>query len=284
MAETATPADVAKRIERAARLRWIPIADMAVAPLAQREMKQYRVDRIVSNFDLEQIGTPTVNLRDGSAYVIDGQHRVEALKAIGWADQSVQCWTYEGLSEAEEAEKFLKLNDTLAVSAFDRFKVGVQAGRVEECDVDRIVRAHGLRVAQDQGEGSISAPGTLLKVYRRCGPAVLSKTLKCVSLSYGDAGLSAEVIDGISLVLQRYGSELDPTKATERFSSARGGVYGLTNRAEQIRLRTGNQKAHCIAAAAVEIYNAGRGGKKLATWWREDGDEVTNVTAIGGAA
>lgn len=261
-----------KHVERAARLRWVPIDTMRVAPLAQRDMKQYRVDHIVSSFDLEQIGTPTVNIRDGLAFIIDGQHRIEALKAIGWGDQSVQCWTYDGLNEEEEAERFLKLNDTLAVSAFDRFKVGVQAGRVEESDVDRIVRAHGLRVSQDQGEGAISAPGTLLNVYRRCGARVLSQTLNVVSQSYGDAGLSAPVIHGIGLVLQRYGSELDTARAVERFSGTRGGVYGLTNRAETIRQRTGNAKSHCIAAAAVEIYNGGRGGKKLATWWREDGE------------
>lgn len=36
------------------------------------------------------------------------------------------------------------------------------------------------------------------------------------------------------------------------------------------RKQTGNAKGHCVAAAAVDINNRGRGGKKLPSWWRED--------------
>ncbi len=38
-------------------------------------------------------------------------------------------------------------------------------------------------------------------------------------------------------------------------------------KAENLRKSTGNMRAHCVAAAAVEINNGGRGGKKLADWW-----------------
>lgn len=277
MAETtATP----KHVERVARLRWVPIAEMAVTPTAQRELRPYRVAHLVSNFDPEQIGNPTVNHRDGVYYILDGHHRVEACKAIGWGDQSLQCWCYDGLTEAEEAETFLKLNDKLTVSTFDKFKVGVQAGRVAESDVDRIVRFHGLHVAQGASPGSVGCPGTLLKVYRTCGPGVLTRTLSVVSQSFGDAGLDQYLIEGVGLMLARYGQEIDTARAVEKFSAARGGLSGLMNRAQQIRNRTGNAKAHCVAAAAVEIYNAGRGGKKLASWWREDSElELIRETA-----
>lgn len=268
MADTTGP----KHVERVARLRWVPIADMAVTPTAQRELRPYRVSHLVSNFDPEQIGNPTVNHRDGVYYILDGHHRVEACKAIGWGDQSLQCWTYEGLTEAEEAETFLKLNDKLTVSTFDKFKVGVQAGRLAESDVDRIVRFHGLRVAQSEAPGSIGCPGTLLKVYKTCGPGILSRTLNIVTRSFGDTGLDRYVIEGVALMCQRYGQELDASKAVERFGGARGGMSGLLQRAHAIKERMGGQKPHCVAAAAVEIYNAGRGGKKLASWWREDSE------------
>jgi hypothetical protein len=51
-------------------------------------------------------------------------------------------------------------------------------------------------------------------------------------------------------------------------SSAHGGVKGLLNAAENLRNMTGNPKAHCVAAAAVNIVNRGRGGKKLPDWWK----------------
>lgn len=261
-----------KHVERVARLRWVPIAEMAVTPTAQRDLRTHRVAHLVSNFDPEQIGNPTVNHRDGVYYVVDGQHRIEAMKAVGWGDQAVQCWTYEGMSEAEEAESFLKLNDKLTVSTFDKFKVGVQAGRVAESDVDRIVRFHGLHIARGDAAGVVGCPGTLLKVYKMCGPGVLSRTLNVVSQGFGDVGLDAYVIEGVALMLARYGQEIDTVRAVERFGAARGGVAGLLNRAQTIRAKQGGQKAHCVAAAAVEIYNASRGGKKLASWWREDGE------------
>jgi len=37
-----------------------------------------------------------------------------------------------------------------------------------------------------------------------------------------------------------------------------------------LRNQTGNPKGHCVAAAAVDIYNGGRGGRKLPSWWRTD--------------
>lgn len=262
--------NASRRVERQARLQWVPLALMAVSPLAQREHNQARVDKLAANFDPEQVGTLTVNKRDGKFYVIDGNHRRLAMLEMGWGDQQVQCWTYDGLTEQEEAEKFLKLNDVLAVSAFARFRVGVQAGRERECDIDRIVRAADLRVTQDQVDGGISAVGTLVRIYERSGPKTLSRTLRMVRDAYGTAGLIAPVLDGIALVCGRYNGELEDQVAVLKLSKVHGGVNGLLGKAENLRRQTGQPKNHSVAAAAVEIINAGRGGKKLASWWRED--------------
>jgi hypothetical protein len=257
------------RVEREARLNWVPISLMAVSPLAQREINNARVDHIVADFDLEQLGAPTVNKRSGRFYLIDGQHRIEALKAIGYGDQKVQCWTYEGLSEVEEAEKFLKLNDTLTVHAMAKFRVGVQAGREVECDIDRIVRAQNLRVSADKIDGAIQAVGTLRRIYQRSGAKVLSRTLRIVRDAYGDPGLESAVLDGIGYLCGRYNGELEDEVTVLKLSKAMGGVNGLLNKAEVIRRETGNAKGPCVAAAAVDIINAGRGGNKLPSWWTE---------------
>jgi ParB-like nuclease domain len=256
------------RIERAARLHWVPLDRMRVNPLAQRDLNAARVAKLAASFDPEQMGAPTVSHRGGWYYLIDGQHRVAALKQwlTDWEGQQLQCWCYEGLSETAEAELFLTLNDTLPVAAFSKFKVSVQAGRGAEADVDRIVRALGLRIAR--GSGGIRAVATLRRVYARGGAAVLSRALRIIRDAYGEAGLDGPVIDGISLLCQRYDGDLSEQRAVERLASAHGGVSGLISRAGQLRQSTGSAAAQCVAAAAVEVINRGSGGRKLPGWWR----------------
>ena len=255
------------RMAREARLKWVPIALMRVSPMGQREIVPGWVAKIAAHFDIERMGTPTVSARDGHFYILDGQHRIEAAKENGLEDQKVQCWVYEGLSEAQESEKFLQLNDVKAVNALAKFRIGVNAGRTVESDVDRICRALDLRVTADQIEGGISAVGTLIRVYNRAGAAVLSRTLRIVRDAYGTPGLSAACIDGIGYLCQRYNGSLDEARAVDRLGRIHGGVNGLLGAAEKVRRQTGNQRGQCVAAAAVDIINAGRGGVKLPSWW-----------------
>lgn len=266
---TVTTLKESRRIEKACTLKWVAIGLMRVAPHAQRELNQARVDRLIANFDLEQLGTPTVNHRGGFYWIIDGQHRIEALRGIGWGDQQIQCWTWDGLSEKQEAEKFLVLNDVLSVHAFDRFRVGVNAGRDVPTEVDRIVREQGLHVAQTQAPGSISAVGTMMRVYQRSDSETLARTLRIIRDSFGDPGLCAWVIDGIGHLVARYGDELDETTAVKKLSGIHAGIAGLAGRAEVTRQKYGYQRAHCVAAAAAEMINTGRGGKKLRSYWHE---------------
>jgi hypothetical protein len=256
------------RTPRHARLKWVPVAEMRVSPMAQREINQARVDRIAADFDVEEVGNPTVNWREGHWYIIDGQHRIEAMRQMGWGDQQIQCWTYEGMSEQEEAERFLRLNDTLTVDRYARFKVGVTAGRDEAVDINRTVLTQGLVVSRDRIPGAVQAVGTLERVYRRSDAAVLGRALRVIRDAYGDPGLEAAVIDGIGYLCARYNGELDDTTAVTKLSNAHGGVNGLLGKAEVIRRLTGNSKGLCVAAAAVEIINSGKGGKKLPDWWK----------------
>lgn len=265
----ATPNVPPSPISREARLRWVPIERMRVSSHAQRELRQEWVDELLANFDLEQLGNPTVNLRGGVFYVIDGQHRVEALRQMGWGDQQVECWTYEGLDEAEEAEMFLKLQNRLTVRALDKFRVGVVAGRPDEVAIDKIVRSVGLRVSDVQVPGAIKAVGTLRRVFQRDGADVLRRALTIIRDAYGDAGLEAATIEGIGLLCARYDGELDDAATVKRLGDIHGGVNGLLTAAEKIRLRTGHTRGNCVAAAAVEVINRGRGGSKLKTWWNE---------------
>lgn len=256
-----------KRRKRGSHPRWVPVAHTKVSPQAQRELKKSWVEHIAQNFDPDEVGLPVVSWRDGFFWVIDGQHRIEAMKLMGWADQQILCECFEGLTEAEEAEKFLKRQDRLPVAQLESFKSALTAGREVESDIDRIARALNIRIGGGS-KTSISAVGTLGRVYRRGGPGTLSRTLRVIRDSYGGAGFSAAVINGVALVIQRFDATFDDDVAVERLSKAMGGVQGLDNRARYIKAQIGKPLAQCFAAAVVETLNAGRGGKKLPDWWK----------------
>lgn len=261
------PAD--NKAQRVAHLRWVPIAEMKISPRAQREFRQSHADKFAADFDLEALGYPVVNYRDGSYYVVDGQHRIAALKLIGWGDQKIQCECYDGLSEAEEADLFLRRDNRKAIASFEKFRIALTAERATETDINRIVLANGLTVSKNHADGSIRCVGTLRKSYQQAGGPTLGRALRIIRDAYGSPGLEAPVIEGITLLCQRYNGALNDENAVARLANVHGGVNGLLGRAQNLRKQTGNQRAQCVAAAAVEIINAGRGGKKLPDWWRE---------------
>lgn len=256
-------------LSRKARLRWVLISEMVVNPLTQRALNPNWVAKIAAELDLESIGHPILSYRDGHFYIIDGQHRIEALREAGFGDEKLQCWVYDDLTADDEAEAFLQHNNKLNVRSMDRFKVAVQAGRAEQEDIDRIVRANGCVVTDDQIPGAIRAVATLEKIYRRSGAAVLGRTIRVVRDSYGDEGLEGPILDGIGHLCARFNGALPEDYAVAKLSQAYGGSGGLLNKARTIRLQTGNQLPHCVAAAAVDVINVkATKAQRLPSWWK----------------
>ena len=132
-----------------------------------------------------------------------------------------------------------------------------------------LVEQVGLVISRDKLPGAISAVGTLRRVYTRSDGKTLGRALRIIRDAYGDPGLEASVIDGIGLLCERYNGDLNDDEAIAKLQHANGGVNGLLGRAEKIRQQTGDYKSHAVAAAAVEIINSGKGGKKLPSWWKQ---------------
>lgn len=258
------------RLKRKAKSGWVPLEKMRVREgVSQREFRPAWANEIARDFKIEKFGIPIVNQVGDWFWILDGAHRIGAFKQwLGdWKNQKAECLIYQDLSEKEEADLFLGLNAVKAVSALEKHIASVTAGHEEATNIDAIVRLKGLKISQYHGEGAVACVSTLGKVYRR-GADCLARGLEIAHESYGNAGLEADVIDGIGLLISRYNGRLDDKKAIRQLSATRGGVNGLRTRAGKLREQTGVQRAQCIAAAAVEIINRGKGGKKLPGWWK----------------
>lgn len=245
----------------------------ALSRHAQRaKLNENHVDSILTRLDLDYIGLPVLSERsDGTYYIIDGHHRIEALKrwiGEGWEVQQIECQVFSGLSEAEEARTFRATNKGLKITAMDNFRTALVAGEPEETRINEIITREGLCVSRDKVAGAIGAVATLIKVYRRSDGETLGTALRIIRDAFGDSGFDALVIDGVAHLCQRYNGALDETVAVAKLSAAHGGVNGLLGRAATVHKQTGNVRAHCLAAAAVDIINQGR-GKKLPSWWKD---------------
>lgn len=262
--------DTPNRRPRAPHLRWVPIDEMRVSPKSQREFRRAHAEEYAADFDLEALGYPVVSLRDGHYWIVDGQHRVEALKMIGWGDQSIQCECYEGLTEAQEADLFLRRDARRSIRPFDKFRIALTAERSFETEIARTVAAQGLKISQDGTDGSIRAIAALRKVATLGGQVVLGRDLRLLrdGLAGDPNAFIADLVAGLGRVCQRYDGALDDSLAVQRLAALRGGAMGLIRKANSYREKTGRPKDDCVAAAFVDTYNTGRGGKKLDAWWK----------------
>jgi len=261
---------------RPSKIRPVPIGKMRIPPalVTQREFRKAHGDRLASELDLDKLGYPIINLRDGNYWVVDGQHRVYALKQNGFDGNDVlDCEVYEDLTDAEMAELFLGRDARRAISPYDKFHVACTAGRQRESDVRRTVEANGLKIGRTKEDHTIGAIGALCKVYDRSGPVVLGQTVRTLKSAFAGDPLSfgPELIEGIGLVFNRYNGKTNERELAARLAAMPGGVRAVIRRSESQRDRTGNQKTQCVAATVVDIYNKGLGPRakdRLPEWWK----------------
>lgn len=254
-------------MERSSTIKWLAVTDLQICPQAQQDYHSAHAAKIASNFSFEALGYPVVSHRGGVYYIVDGQHRVAAMKMLGYLNSKVECECYEGLSEVEEAELFLTRNNRRNVRAFDKFRISITAQRPAQRDIEKIVNSLGLHIGAGISEGSIRATATLEVIYSMFEGGTLRRTLKIIRDAYGSSGFDANVMKGIALVCHRYGDEFSDDDAITRLSAVHGGVTGLLGKATVLKKQTSAQKGHCVAAAVVDILNSGRGGHKLTPWW-----------------
>ena len=257
------------------KIRPVPIAQMRIPPalVTQREFRKAHGDRIASELDLNKLGYPVINHRDGIFWVLDGQHRVYALKQNGFEKDVLDCEVYEDLTDAEMADIFLGRDARRPIPIYDKFHVACTAGHRRERDIQRAVEANGQKISRKRGEG-ISAVGSLSVVYDRSGEVVLGQVVRTINLGFGGdaSAFDCAVIEGLGLVFNRYNGRVNEKDLGARLAGLRQGARELLRKAETTRERTGNLKKQCVAAAVVDLYNKGMGPRdktRLPSWWKD---------------
>lgn len=254
-----------------AHFEWLPLGSLEVDPEGQRRYRPDKAQYYAERFQLEAMGYPVVNKRDKKNFVVDGQHRVGALRLVGFLpDDVVECEVYDGLTPEGESALFLMRNDRTAVSSFDTFRLAMRAGRELEVAVNKIVLAQQLKIARTAGaKNSISAVGSLIEVYNTAGGPGLGRTLRLLRDSFDGhpRAFAATTMKGMAQVIARYGTAMNDDIMVTRMLTVRGGGIGLIRKAEALRIQTGRNAVDCMCATIVDTYTGRPNGGKLDKWW-----------------
>jgi hypothetical protein len=254
----------------------VSIADLKVDPEAQRKVSMVWVKAHIENFDVDLLGYIVVNKRaNGHLYIIDGQHRVELMRAVGWADQKIHAELFDGLNQAQEAELFNARNDRKSVKKYDKFRISVTAKDPQACHITEIVQKHGMIISDQLRPGNIVAVDALERIYKgagiasgKDGPAALAAALRIAVQAWGKqtASVNGTVLLGLGMVHLRYNGKISEKELIAKLSPLPGGAPGLLGKGRSMQELHSRPLHHCVASIIVDRYNAGRKSSKIERW------------------
>lgn len=188
-------------------------------PFYQRSIKASHIKNIVRDFDENCVNFPRVSHRaDGSYYVIDGDHTIRS-----WftkhSDMPIPCIVYEGLTQEQEANMFLKLNSgtfNKPVTAAEKLNTMLNLKDADMVDMVEAAELCGVKCAfasrcGNHNASTCYAPDAMYKVYQAYGRAILTDTLQTIISAWNGQkeSLQSGFIQGLALFFKTYGGKFE---------------------------------------------------------------------------
>jgi len=239
----------------------------------QRPVRDWKVNKLVREWDERLVDPVTVSLRDGKLYLVDGQNRVAAMRRMnGGKDLMVVCRMHYGLTYEKEAELCWKLDQaksrlTLAQAINALKESGTDA---EIMEILRLMDRNGFEWALNKaipGDYEIRATRAVLSAYRLLGQDAFDRLLRLLAGAWHGApsSLKGGFISGMALFVKTYEADLVDRTAIKRLANIdpeevirRGKTDFSTNRA-----------ALRYARVLWKKYNSQPGGRKLPYRFKE---------------
>ena len=259
-------------------IEWVPVQQIGKDDRTQRPFRPSRVEQIAKELDPDKLGLPLLAVLNRSGVerfiVLDGQHRVAAVRKALGDNQLVQCEVVRGLTVAQAAELFLGRNTAAPPHVLDKFRIAVNAGRDLETAVNSIVESLGLRVRPGADDGTVTCVRTLVEMHRTDPNAsdatdgLVARVLRIALAAWGrpSASFQGDVLKGLGATLARYGGLIEEDALVTKLSAIPTGAVGLLGRGRTYRQLHGGSVANGIARAVVAIYNVGRRRHALPDW------------------
>jgi hypothetical protein len=256
-------------------IRHIEANRLTVDPAVQRSLDRARVNRMIADYDPDGVGVLVVSDRgDGTLHVADGQHRVATTIGVGLQDKALPCLVYKGLTRAQEAALFRRLNNTRGVQPIDKFRIRVVEGETMAVQINTVLEQHGWTVKAHRTDGTFMAVSAIESVYKASNRGRKERTASTVDLliatltaawGHNPDGVRNEIVSGVGAVLIRH-PHLDFHKLFGVLSAVSGGPRALVGRAGGLRDLRGGRVGDALAEIVVELYNGRRRTNRLPDW------------------
>ena len=196
--------------------RRVPIKDLRLDSTYQRDLDSSKIRRMVEDWDPRRAQVVVLSHRAKILWIVDGQHRVAALRERG--EIFVEAVVHEGMSQTEEADLFVALQrGRKNLNAWDLFKAENAAGHEDVLNLIRIVHSQGFRIDRTAGHGHIAAVGALRRIFKLGAEPLLTLVLSTTRMVWaGDKrALDGQTLEGLALFLNSFRSEpqYDGTRA-----------------------------------------------------------------------
>ena len=188
------------------------LSQLEVAPEYQRPIRLSWVLKLVREFDPALVGKIRVAERDDHFYVVDGQHRLEALKRIfAGEDRRVRCDVQMLESVEDQARLFVMLSTArVPLSSFDVFRARLAANDPYAHGIVDALGRYGYEIAFSHGTetaGRCAAFGALDRLYGTPSAAISQRGTS--GRDGGVGGGSPERFDRVLGVLfDAYGNDI----------------------------------------------------------------------------
>jgi hypothetical protein len=236
----------------------VKISDLTIDYTYQRQPIMKKVNKIAKSFDPDILGVIICSMReDGSIAVIDGSHRVHALRMKGLNDSTVNALVYFSLTIQEEAKIFAMLNqEHTKPNTTDIFKAGIVSGDEETIAINKILNSLGLIIGVGPGDNKVRAISTIRRVYRNAGEKVLRDTLYTIKSAYGDSSSTMRdvLISAVAIVYNRYGAKVEVSRMITTLQKF-GNPNTLIANAKSIGVNASSVTASALPFVIVNGYN-----------------------------
>jgi hypothetical protein len=261
---------------------WLPLSQLKVDhDNYQRPLDQKRINDFAESFNPLLFGIPLINWRDtpggGECYVVDGQHRVEALRVYRMREGNrkdilVFCRVMFFKSSKEESYYYALFNGKQRpLTHGDVLKARVHHDDPVAVAIRRAVDAAGVDISyRNNGPQTdkVRATVALEKLYNMGGESLITTTLLTVRDIYPDdaSAMSYKVLGAMGTFLRRYYN--NPYFRLDRLREALAPVAltALLRKGTEIAVQRkhsvgGNAQA-ALTQAIIHYYNAGLSGKR----------------------